>query len=374
MSAWDEYPPDYRLREVQYITASARAGASMALVGLSGSGKSNLLGFLVNQQDLHDSQPGSEKPVHFFLVDCNRMDETAPQGFFRLLLKALQPESNIADNIDVRVLEKALSKHLFEKTSICLILDRFDVLTELTSFTQIAGNMRALRDAFKYHLSFVVAIRHLLVPNNELAELFFGRTLWLGPLNYNDALWSARRDLQRMTNQPYTEQILDTLREISGGYPSLLRAVCEAYAQGAKPTLEEMSNHPVVEWRLREFWADGPQVEELHQSKLLDIPLLQTGRFKIQQQPIQKKAGFDTSLLTAKEYLLLEYLMARPSMVCGKDDLVQAVWPEEVIFEKGVRDESLAQLIRRLRVKIEPDPGDPKHIHTVAGRGYLFKP
>ena len=77
--------------------------------------------------------------------------------------------------------------------------------------------------------------------------------------------------------------------------------------------------------------------------------------------------------LTAKEHLLLAYFLAHPEIVCEKDELIQAVWPEDRIFEEGVRDDSLAQLIRRLRMKIEADPSQPRYIHTVAGRGYRYK-
>jgi DNA-binding response OmpR family regulator len=83
---------------------------------------------------------------------------------------------------------------------------------------------------------------------------------------------------------------------------------------------------------------------------------------------------FDTTQLTAKENLLLGYLSARPAQVCSKDDLVRAVWPEDRVYERGVRDDSLAQLVRRLREKIEPDPATPRYVHTVAGRGYRFTP
>jgi DNA-binding winged helix-turn-helix (wHTH) protein len=82
---------------------------------------------------------------------------------------------------------------------------------------------------------------------------------------------------------------------------------------------------------------------------------------------------FDTTELTAKEHALLNYLLINPDVVCEKDALIQAVWPEDEIFEEGIRDESLAQLIRRLRKKIEPDPSDPRYIHTVPGRGYRFQ-
>jgi DNA-binding winged helix-turn-helix (wHTH) protein len=54
--------------------------------------------------------------------------------------------------------------------------------------------------------------------------------------------------------------------------------------------------------------------------------------------------------------------------------LIHAVWPEDRIFERGIRDDSLAQIIRRLREKIEPDPSSPSHVHTVPGRGYRYMP
>ena len=72
--------------------------------------------------------------------------------------------------------------------------------------------------------------------------------------------------------------------------------------------------------------------------------------------------------------LLLEYLQHHPDEVCSKDDLVRAVWPEDLIYERGIRDDSLAQLVRRLRVKIEPDSSAPRFIQTVPGRGYRYLP
>ena len=39
---------------------------------------------------------------------------------------------------------------------------------------------------------------------------------------------------------------------------------------------------------------------------------------------------------------------------------------------RGVRDDSLAQMVRRLREKIETNPSEPQLILTVPGRGYRF--
>jgi DNA-binding response OmpR family regulator len=91
-------------------------------------------------------------------------------------------------------------------------------------------------------------------------------------------------------------------------------------------------------------------------------------------EPVALQSDFDTSRLTAKEALLFEYLRSHPGQVCTKDELVQAVWPEDQIYEQGVRDDSLAQLVRRTRIKIEPDPSTPLYLHTIPGRGYKFTP
>ena len=209
---------------------------------------------------------------------------------------------------------------------------------------------------------------------NELAELFFGHSTWLGPLSKSDALWSAKRDALRFRKKDlaWSEETLERLVSLSWGYPSLLRAVCEAYADGAELTVEALRIHPAVQRRAAEFWADVPTSSALAHSHLQDHPFL------VRPQAIHESLpefgpSFDSSLLTAKENLLLEYLRAHPDQVCEKDDLVRAIWPEDVIFAQGVRDESLAQLVRRLRVKIEPDPAEPRYIQTIPGRGYRLR-
>lgn len=73
--------------------------------------------------------------------------------------------------------------------------------------------------------------------------------------------------------------------------------------------------------------------------------------------------------LTPQENRLLAYLLAHPGEVCDKDALAEAVWSDEVRME-GIRDDRLAQLVRRLRDKVEPDPHAPRYIVPVWGRGY----
>lgn len=69
--------------------------------------------------------------------------------------------------------------------------------------------------------------------------------------------------------------------------------------------------------------------------------------------------------LTALESRLLEYLMLFPGHILTNQDLIDHVWGPG----GGDRD-MLRQLVRRLRMKIEPDPAQPRLIETVPGRGY----
>ena len=71
--------------------------------------------------------------------------------------------------------------------------------------------------------------------------------------------------------------------------------------------------------------------------------------------------------LSPKEFSLLAYLHERPSQVCSKDEIGVAVWPE---YQEGVYDYQVENLVRRLRSKLEADPGDPQLLVTVRGRGY----
>ncbi len=352
MSVWESYPATYREREVRAILRAARTGDSVSVIGLSGAGKSNLLGFLANRID----QP----EIHLTPIDCNRLQAPSPDAFYRLTRAALGERSPAQDESEAlfALLE---SRCASSPANVCLLLDRFDILLEPPQEI-LYNNLRALRDAFKYRLSFVFSTRRPLPPNSELAELVAGHVIWLGPLTEVDARWSARQYGARVGVE-WREEQLQALLALSGGYPSLLRAACEAVADGASLVLQTLLQNAAVAARLKEFWDDQPGDEALERSGLVGIPLLDASH------PIKIRG----SQLTAKEQMLLDTLQAHAGSVCLKDDLIRAVWPEDKIFMEGVRDDSLAQLVRRLRSKIEPDPNNPRFVLTITGRGYAYR-
>jgi len=72
--------------------------------------------------------------------------------------------------------------------------------------------------------------------------------------------------------------------------------------------------------------------------------------------------------LTGREFELLALLAASPGRVLTREKLLELVWGYDYIGE----DRTVDVHIRRLREKIEPDPGRPRYILTKWGVGYYF--
>jgi len=78
-----------------------------------------------------------------------------------------------------------------------------------------------------------------------------------------------------------------------------------------------------------------------------------------------------TVRLTPMEFDLLHYLMSHPGEIFPAEHLLQQVWGYPI----GIGDPSLVRWhVRNLRAKIEPDPDQPSHIHTVPHQGYQLRP
>jgi DNA-binding response OmpR family regulator len=78
-----------------------------------------------------------------------------------------------------------------------------------------------------------------------------------------------------------------------------------------------------------------------------------------------KVKGGDAITLTALECRLLGYMMLYAGHILSIQELIDHVWGPG----GGDRD-MLRQLVRRLRLKIEPDPSRPALIETIPGKGY----
>ncbi|PRY00728.1 response regulator transcription factor [Allonocardiopsis opalescens] len=74
--------------------------------------------------------------------------------------------------------------------------------------------------------------------------------------------------------------------------------------------------------------------------------------------------------LPLKEFELLEVLLRNAGRVLTRMQLIDRVWGADYVGDTKTLDVH----VKRLRAKIEPDPGNPRFIVTVRGLGYKFEP
>ena len=73
--------------------------------------------------------------------------------------------------------------------------------------------------------------------------------------------------------------------------------------------------------------------------------------------------------LTAGEYKLLCLFMQNPNIVLTKEQILDKLWDCEGNF---IDNSTLTVYIRRLRMKVEDNPSEPKMLLTVRGIGYKW--
>jgi two-component system response regulator RegX3 len=74
--------------------------------------------------------------------------------------------------------------------------------------------------------------------------------------------------------------------------------------------------------------------------------------------------------LPLKEFDLLEMLLRNAGRVLTRMQLIDRVWGADYVGDTKTLDVH----VKRLRAKIEPDPGAPRYLVTVRGLGYKFEP
>ena len=449
LSYWAEFPETYRAEQIATIMQWITAGESGVVIGGSGTGKSNLAGFLSSRPEVIGPYVSDDQDRYLFLhLDINSLPVLTAPLFYRGLVQALQDAAealgsevqqmmqqltqgtvNWADTFQVLTILQKAYRLVIHQTGkkVVWLLDRFDEACRRLD-AQTLNSLRSLRDQFKGQLCYVVFTRYPLArlrePSeiDEFHEIVAANSCWVGPMNERDARWITHQMAARL-NHPFSEGEVAQLIAVTGGLPAFMKLGCLALAEG---TLE--SNGSVQRWseqllsrlefrrNCEEIWADLSTEEEnvlfalnaganesqvdrqvlayLHQTGLLtgqttnqSVTLFSpifalfvarqrgTASGKLELHPKTRavlRDGIPLDIeLTTQEDRLLAFFVEHPAEVCEKDALMRAVWPDEKMFE-GVFDESLAQLIKRLRQKIEPDPRKPAYIQTVRGRGYRF--
>lgn len=97
--------------------------------------------------------------------------------------------------------------------------------------------------------------------------------------------------------------------------------------------------------------------------------LLECGDLRILPEEHRVLLAGEEVHLPLKEFEVLLYFLQHPRHVCSKEELFEAIWGQEAVGDIS----TVTVHVKRLREKIEPDPGNPQYIETVWGAGYRLK-
>ena len=94
--------------------------------------------------------------------------------------------------------------------------------------------------------------------------------------------------------------------------------------------------------------------------------VLEAGRVRMDVERHLVSVGGETVRLPLKEFELLEFFLRNPGRVLTRGQLIDRVWGADYVGDTKTLDVH----VKRLRAKIEPDPGNPITLTTVRGLGY----
>lgn len=96
--------------------------------------------------------------------------------------------------------------------------------------------------------------------------------------------------------------------------------------------------------------------------------IVTSGDLTINMERYEVKKRGETIDITIREFELLKFLSTQPDRIFTRECLLENVWGYEYYGDVRTVDVT----VRRLREKIEDDPGMPRYIITKRGVGYYF--
>ncbi|TWP38877.1 response regulator transcription factor [Leekyejoonella antrihumi] len=112
--------------------------------------------------------------------------------------------------------------------------------------------------------------------------------------------------------------------------------------------------------RIKAVLRRGQEPEELSESQLTCGPV----RMDVERHTVSVDG--ERLPLPLKEFELLEMLLRNSGRVLTRGQLIDRVWGSDYVGDTKTLDVH----VKRLRKKIEPDPGNPQLLVTVRGLGY----
>lgn len=298
---WQYYPDIYRSEEVKAVVGWLATGESGVIFGLPGAGRASLLSYLHHRPDvLHTLLSAYNCRGVLVPVDLINLPDNSLATLYRTILRSFYEVSYRFDSVQQAVIhelyrkietsrdaflsQSALRELLLametDNIRIGLIFDRFDRFCE-TATVRMTNTLRGLRDSFKETLCYLVSLPHEIIYSpywdslEPLRGILDSHTCWVGPLLEKDARHMIAHRTQHLS-EPLADETIESILAITGGYPSLIRVVCDWWDGDEETAVfpppnkweTKLLSQQNVQHRLEQIWYGLTQEEQLALSEL----------------------------------------------------------------------------------------------------------
>ncbi len=291
-----------------------------------------------------------------------------------------------------KIEELPVDSEIESEKAVTIVIDHFGVLLEQES-TEFFNQLRALRDRFKYKLTYIAATTryHDLVgwraKLGGLFELVTEAKLYFPAMDFSETMKGIDTICQRL-DCTIGEVEREKIWHYSGGIASLVKSQVLAFHEQAVVEGQLLERDkgivdaiwqvlPETQQEVLKLLASGKQTGE--DGLLRSWGLVEEGKILAEGlhwfvQGVSVSGSTKdvdevvANSLTPIEYRLFEGLKSCSGQLCDRDTLVASGWPDD--NAEGVSDEALDQAVSRLRRKLS---GLGYEIRTMKGRGYLLQ-
>jgi DNA-binding winged helix-turn-helix (wHTH) protein len=284
------FAADYREAEVRQIMSALYKLRSIAITGLAGMGKSNVVRFVVSHPQAQSRYLKDRANTYAFIhVDCAGLTDNNEAEILSEIVAQLRREGLLTSTAAPSPVSNSI-RHILREgilsvepdLNLVLVLDYFDEAAAKLNptFFNYLFHLRNVRP--QGNLSYIFATRRPMGHLHELQELLDdGCTI--GPLSTKDALDSIRRDEARLgcTFEATQREVLITY---SGGHPGFLKNACELLFSGDVDVslaegkiARQLLGSDRVSNLCEELWSDlTPAEQDILLSVAREVPLSQS--------------------------------------------------------------------------------------------------
>ncbi len=420
----ETYPLTFRQEEARELGRYLKNRQGVVLIGMKKVGISNFLRFFLGNKDIPGTYIQDYKKHLFIPVDLNDLVECEIAPFWTLTLKRIvdsvensKIEEKVKKKISAMFMEsiqlqdlfftidsvrRALLKITEQGFLPTLFFIRFDRMKDCVTpefFANLDGIKTANHEAAFVFTSYM-PLKKLIpsLPNTSWSVFF--KNLYIKPAKREDVetifnAYKKRFDVSLPKNlESYFFELVD-------GYTQYLQ-LSLIFLHDRKESVkteeslgEGLSRDERINLQSEELWeslddeSKNVLVKVINSQKILPsekkraLYLWNTGFIRVNSasnhvfSPLfedfirRKEKETNTKELSEefskKENLLFNYLQQRKNEICEREEIIEAVWPEEE--ELGVSDWAIDKLVARVRNKLKIQKNNLE-IQTIKTRGY----